>query len=154
MAIHEQKQSRFKCPCCRQFKYAVRRSSTLHAETLCPTPATTMHTPLCPIISIFFFTPRKTRLGTSSSASPHHTCITSTGNTVVTDTSLRSGFVQNHVTTGCTLSLFSAIYTKIPSRQVWSVRSGSMNFPRGMNILAEQTSSHCAMSMSYLAESV
>ena len=47
--------------------YAVRRSSTLHAETVCQVPAITMHTPLCPITSISFFTPRTTRLGTSSS---------------------------------------------------------------------------------------
>ena len=44
--------------------YAVRRSTTLPSVTVCQTPATTMHMPLCPTTSIYFFMPRMTRLGT------------------------------------------------------------------------------------------
>ena len=55
--------------------YAVRRSSTLPSETVCPTPATIMRTPLCPTTSISFFMQKMTRSVTSSSALPHHTCI-------------------------------------------------------------------------------
>ena len=43
------------------------RSSTLPSESVCPTPATTMHTPLCPTTSISFFMQRTTRSGTSIS---------------------------------------------------------------------------------------
>lgn len=77
--------------------YAVRRSSSLPLVTVCQTPATTMHMPLCPTTSIYFFMPRMTRLGTLSSALPPHTCITSTGNTAVTDTSSRSDSVLSRV---------------------------------------------------------